>query len=84
MQLRRKKINELQRQIDALKHSLEKSAAPFSEGLYSDFKALFENSMDRASDFIQLIWKEQQKYINASKKEIHYHHMMICYCLSDL
>ena len=48
----------------------------------NDFISIMTNAdKSKMPNFMKLFWEEQQKYLHATKTGVHYHPMIIRYCL---
>ena len=84
LQQKRLQCKQLEKQISAMKKSLDTEGQKISPELSNDFQKLFFVSGDlKFQSFMKLFWQEQQKYINSSNSTgIRYHPMIIRFCLT--
>ena len=73
----------LKSEIQNLEHEISKSSMRIDDGLSADLIKMSNADKSEVSPFMKFFWEEQQKYINVScKTSIHYHPMIIRYCLA--
>eukprot|EP00794_Sanderia_malayensis_P013208 gene13208-14560_t len=73
---------QFEKELKQMKLAIENSSKPITSELSNDLRELFGKcGKRRIPDFMKLLWKEQQKYLQESPSQVRYHPMIIKFCL---
>ena len=82
LQEHRLKCAQLEQALSEMRAELRKSSIEIDNDLNNDFMRILDSAGTKLTPFMKLFWEEQRKLFNGSSSGLHYHPMIIRFCLS--
>ena len=82
LQEHRLKCAQLEQALSEMRAELRKSSIEIDNDLNNDFMRILDSAGTKLTPFMKLFWEEQRKLFNRSSSGLHYHPMIIRFCLS--
>ena len=82
LQEQRLKCAQLEQALFEMRVELEKSRMEIENELSNDFVKILDSADTKITPFMKLFWQEQRKLFTRSTTGVHYHPMIIRFCLS--